>query len=324
MKNKIINEDNLKIKKLVNKILKEHISNSQIVSEQSIVPRVLKKLLGSRIVQKLESSKGDDVIRELESLFAKGERNLATEAGQVAFKSATGSNIKMSQIQNGIELVLDGSHTPDEVASWFPRNLEDGTDFRSQLLSLLKKQKPNGIVTIDVVDFITKNYPNIGKNPNIFNSLVREAQQDLAGKTVSEQISFLNRECGKIHAAIQPAINQAEKSGNRKLADKLHEIDRSVSVISKWAKNLGPLSFNKSGEIRPIASILKAAGWLFGAAVIIDSMRDYSESDGDLYEYLLKNLVQKGKTAIGTIFGLFSKNKKSEDDSNPDEGKRLY
>jgi hypothetical protein len=142
MKNKIINEDNLKIKKLVNKILKEHISNSQIVSEQSIVPRILKKLLGSRIVQKLESSKGDDVIRELESLFAKGERNLGMEAGQVAFKSATGSNIKMSQIQNGIELVLDGSHTPDEVANMFPRYLEDGTDFRGQLLSLLKKQKP--------------------------------------------------------------------------------------------------------------------------------------------------------------------------------------
>jgi hypothetical protein len=142
MKNKIINEDNLKIKKLVNKILKEHISNSQIMTEQSIVPRILNKLLGSRIVQKLESSKGDDVIRELESLFVKGERNLGMEAGQVAFKSATGSNIKMSQIQNGIELVLDGSHTPDEVAGMFPRNLVDGTDFRSQLLSLLKKQKP--------------------------------------------------------------------------------------------------------------------------------------------------------------------------------------
>jgi hypothetical protein len=260
---------------------------------------------------------GDDVVKGLETLFQRSESDLIRDtAGRTFLKSATGTPIGMTQIQHGIELVLSGKNV-DEVANMFPRKLENGTDFRNFLVSELKKAKPNSRTSnphipnptnlIDIGDYITRQFPEIRNNSNIFNSLVIDAQRQLQGKNTAQQVTTLKQMCIEIHSGLQTGISRAVEGNNPKLADKLREMDRSVSVISKWLKNLGPLSFNEKSELNPIKSIFKAAGWLFGAAVVIDAIGEYSEGDGDLWEYMTKYLIKKGKRGIAIIFLSFKK-----------------
>lgn len=147
MENNSIGENIPKIKKLVSRILREHISNNEIVSEQ-VVPTLLKKYLGGNLLRKIETSMGDDVVRNLETLFAKGSTSIVTDAaGNVFLKSKSGLDVPMSTIQAAIKSVADGSFAADDIAKLLPRTLKDGTEFRSVFVAELKKAKPKPKVT---------------------------------------------------------------------------------------------------------------------------------------------------------------------------------
>lgn len=156
--------ENLKIKKIVNRILKEHLSNSQIISENPIVPRLLNRFLGSNLVSRLESSMGDDVVRGLESLFISGERNIIQRGGVAYLKSASGSEIRMTQIQDAVELVLSGRRSADDVARFFPSKLEDGTEFRTIFTAELKKPRTSTIINTASHIPPTGGWPGAGSN----------------------------------------------------------------------------------------------------------------------------------------------------------------
>ena len=75
MKNNLLVEQLGRIKRLIKENKKE---DSQILSEQP-VPTILKKFLGGRVVSKLETSMGDDVIKNLETLFARSSPNFVKD-----------------------------------------------------------------------------------------------------------------------------------------------------------------------------------------------------------------------------------------------------
>jgi hypothetical protein len=149
MKNNLIEEDIVRIKKLINNVLKERfelIKDENIISEQ-IFP-LLTKYLGKGIVTKLETSMGDDVVKNLERLFVKGEVNFTKNSlGKIVVKSASGTEVEMRTISAALDAVSKGTMKVDDVVKLLPRKLKDGTEFRSifdtQLRNAKPKPKPN-------------------------------------------------------------------------------------------------------------------------------------------------------------------------------------
>ncbi len=141
-----MNEDIVRIKKLINNVLKERfesIEGGNIISEAPIIPTLLNKYLGRGVVTKLETSMGDDVVKNLEMLFAKSEQNFTKNSlGKLIVKSASGTEVEMRTISAALDAVAKGRMSVDDVVKLLPRKLKDGTDFRVIFDTQLRKAKP--------------------------------------------------------------------------------------------------------------------------------------------------------------------------------------
>lgn len=147
MKNNLIEEDIIRIKKLINNVLKERfelIKDENIISEAPIIPTLLNKYLGKGVVSKLETSMGDDVIKNLEKLFVKSESSFTNNnLGKLVIKSANGTEVEMRTISAALEAVAKKKMSVDDVLKLLPPGkLQNGTDFATIFGTQLKKAKP--------------------------------------------------------------------------------------------------------------------------------------------------------------------------------------
>jgi hypothetical protein len=94
-------------------------------------------------VSKLETSMGDDVIKNLEALFAKSQSNFTKNSlGKIVVKSASGTEVEMRTISAALDAVAKGKMSVDDVVKLLPRKLKDGTEFRSIFDTQLRNAKP--------------------------------------------------------------------------------------------------------------------------------------------------------------------------------------
>ena len=86
---------------------------------------------------------GDDAARTLDDVFAKiysKSSNIISKAEGTFIVSASGAEVPITTIQSLIKLVGEGKVQPNEVLSYLPRRLADGTEFRSVLQQAFEKK----------------------------------------------------------------------------------------------------------------------------------------------------------------------------------------
>jgi hypothetical protein len=127
-------------------ILNKYVQNS-LLNEQK---QFLAKLFGSS-VDDIFKGFGDDAIKTLDDLFAKvftkSGVNLITRGAEQFIKSASGAEIPMKTVKEAIELVGKGKLTPNQILNYLPRNLADGTEFRSIVQQSLESKGVKKIVS---------------------------------------------------------------------------------------------------------------------------------------------------------------------------------
>lgn len=98
----------------------------------------------ANISDELVANYGDDAAKILDNALGKifNEGNVITKTdGTKYILSASGTQIKMSTIENIIYLVGKGRLNPDDVINQFPRKLADGSDFRVEMDKAFKMKK---------------------------------------------------------------------------------------------------------------------------------------------------------------------------------------
>jgi len=131
MKKKIILTESDLIK-IVNKVL----------SEQK---QFLSKLFGGNVDDIIKYF-ADDASKSLDDVFAKlysNSRNIITSPKGTFIKSASGSEVPMDTVKEAILLVGQGKLSPEQVLQYIPRQLADGTEFRSVIQKAMSNKAPN-------------------------------------------------------------------------------------------------------------------------------------------------------------------------------------
>ena len=121
-------------KSILNKYFQDRVLNEQ--------KEFLAKLFGSS-VDDIFKNFGDDAVKTMDDLFAKvftKPGNMVTKGTQQFVKSASGSEVPMKQIQDAIRLVGEGKLQVSQVVNYLPRNLADGTEFRSVFQQALESK----------------------------------------------------------------------------------------------------------------------------------------------------------------------------------------
>ena len=116
--------------RIVRRVIKEQsLNDKKLMSEQVW----LKNLFGAT-ADDLVRLFGDDAVKSFEMVLSKAlqnSKNFVAKSGQNYLKSASGTEISMETIKKATQLVSSGVKTADEVAALLPRQLADGSEFRS-------------------------------------------------------------------------------------------------------------------------------------------------------------------------------------------------
>ena len=127
---KIIRLTESDLTRIVRRVIKEQsLNDKKLMSEQ----KWLKNLFGTT-VDDLIKLFGDDAVESFEIVLYRAlqnSKNFVARAGQNYLKSASGNEISMETIKKATQLVSSGAKTADEVATLLPRQLADGSEFRS-------------------------------------------------------------------------------------------------------------------------------------------------------------------------------------------------
>lgn len=157
MKNRIlISERNLV--KIISKIVNET-KQSDLLREQA---QVLRKYLGS-VVDDLIRKFDDEAIQNIESAVAKGLSNRANyvvKNGETFLLSKSGTEVPLRTVNDVLKAVADGKYTMDELLKYLPRQLADGTEFRSVFSNLVSSSA--SAVVKGLGNHVLKNCKHIG------------------------------------------------------------------------------------------------------------------------------------------------------------------
>lgn len=280
MKNNLIEEDIIRIKKLIKNVLNERfelIKDENIISEAPIIPTLLNKFLGTGVVSKLETSMGDDVIKNLEALFVKSQSNFTKNSlGKIIVKSASGTEVEMRTISAALDAVAKGKMTVDDVVKLLPIKLKDGTEFRSIFNTQLRNAKPKPKPNTTSGSSTTSNSGNQPFGPRKNSSSLSNPKEILK----------------------DPVLIEKNLSDLRKGYPKFNLFESQVDLVpgfSTNARNYVKLNYLESTET-VIAQLKDARIELFSAKFGL-----LASTVGKL----LRNPVKTAKWTIGALFALY-------------------
>lgn len=160
MKKLIITEEEKKL------ILEKYFQKSLLIEQK----QYLTKLFGAG-TDDIFKTVGDDAVKTLDDLFAKvftKPENLILKFGQSYLRSASGAEIPMKTIRDAVEMVAKGKLQPNQVLTYLPRNLADGTEFRNVFQQAMESKGAQKVVSKSI-----NNLP-IGKLGQDFKKLASE------------------------------------------------------------------------------------------------------------------------------------------------------
>jgi hypothetical protein len=123
--------------KLVESIVKEH--KQVLLNEQKYL--FIRHFIGNS-VDDLVKKFGDDGAQKIEAVLAKGmsnAKNFVSRGGKTFILSKSGTEVPIETFNVALKAVADGKYTMEEIVQYFPRQLADGTEFRSIFSSVKPK-----------------------------------------------------------------------------------------------------------------------------------------------------------------------------------------
>lgn len=123
--------------KLIESIVKEH--NQGLLNEQKYA--FIKHFIGNSVDDFVRKF-GDDGAQKIEAVLAKGlgnAKNFVSRGGKTFILSKSGSEIPVETMNAALKAVADGKFTMEEIVQYLPRQLADGTEFRSIFSSVKPK-----------------------------------------------------------------------------------------------------------------------------------------------------------------------------------------
>jgi len=130
--------------KLIESIVKEH--NQGLLNEQKYA--FIKHFIGNS-VDDLVRKFGDDGAQKIEAVLAKGlgnAKNFVSRGGKTFILSKSGTEVPVETINAALKAVADGKYTMEDIVQYLPRQLADGTEFRSVFSTV----KPKSQVPVSV------------------------------------------------------------------------------------------------------------------------------------------------------------------------------
>jgi hypothetical protein len=133
-----------KLFKLIETIVEKQ--SEGLLNEQGGTYSFVRHYIGNT-VDDLFKMYGDDGMQKIESAMARGlgnRINYVVRNGETFILSKSGAEVPLKTLNAAMKAVADGKHTMEEIVKYLPRQLADGTEFRSVFSSVKPKVQAAG------------------------------------------------------------------------------------------------------------------------------------------------------------------------------------
>jgi len=249
----------------------------------------IEALFGKNLAKTASTNMSDDIVRELEKKSAKILQNskvITQEGGQLFLLSASGAKVSAKTLSDALDAVMTGKLPKSAVINYFPRQLADGTEFRSFFDSALMNLKSRGGASATASAVSKVKGPLQSKwstNPENYRSLISSMEQKLSKL---KNFKFKGKEDLNV-------VGSEKISGREVLEVKLPTND-TVLIYRSSGSNVGSTGKN-AGEWFVIPGFSNKSwnelpdGWFIKTEESINLTKGGNQYMTDMSNWLFKN-----------------------------------
>jgi hypothetical protein len=232
------------------KIVKKCIKEQSTINEQAW----LRKLLGTSVDDLLKTF-GDDAVKNIEVTLQRALSkpiNFIAKNGINYLKSASGAEVSMETIEKAMKLVSQGKLSVDEVINYLPRNLADGTEFRSAIKKALESKGSQKVASKVVSPLRTLASQSKGWLQ------ITNVKGNMSGWKFHIS-SYSPQDVDFLYEKLLPVINKWGAGFKLASDEMLTKLSTSSNQIGKGATIYIPTSVVKAGKQREFLSDIERA-----------------------------------------------------------------
>lgn len=183
-------------------------------------------------------------------------------------------------------------------------------------------------IAIDVEQHVTKYFPNITSDKNIFNSLVNDIKPNLINLDTKGQIDFITRKCETLEKQIGDSLKNLNDMDKMESAESLKKGLNVIGAIKTKLKKYGPVSFTRTDKVNWWSTIPRSLGFIAATDILVGGYAESKRTGENLADTMFKRAGDRGAYVLG-LFGsglekMIGTTPKDNTNTEPQKEKIIY
>lgn len=157
-------------------------------------------------------------------------------------------------------------------------------------------------IAIDVEGYITKYFPNITSDKNVYNSLVNDIKPNLLNKDTKGQIDFITNKCTSLEKQIGDSLQNLTDMDKKESVEAMKKSLSVIQSIKKGLKKYGPVSFSRTDKVNWWSTIPRSLGFIAATDILVGGYVESRKTGENLADTMFKRAGERGSY----VFGLFT------------------
>jgi hypothetical protein len=179
-------------------------------------------------------------------------------------------------------------------------------------------------IAIDVEGYLTKYFPNITSDKNIFNSLVNEIKPNLVNLDTNGQINFITNKCTSLEKQIGESLKNLSDMDSQESVAAMKKSLSIVQSIKKSLKKYGPVSFSRTDKVNWWSTIPRSLGFIAATDILVGSYVESRKTGENLADTMFKRAGERGSYIFGLLTNVaFGKPKEDNTSSQEPQKEKI-
>lgn len=158
-------------------------------------------------------------------------------------------------------------------------------------------------IAIDLEGYLTKYFPNITSDKNIYSSLVNEIKPKLSNLDTKGQIDFITNKCTSLEKQIGDNLQNLTDMDNKESAAAMKKASSILKVIKEKLKKYGPVSFTRTDKVNVLYTIPRTLAWIEAVDILVLGTIESRKTGENLADTMFKRAGDRASFILGLFIG---------------------
>ena len=158
-------------------------------------------------------------------------------------------------------------------------------------------------IAIDLEGYLTKYFPNITSDKNIYSSLVNEIKPKLSNLDTKGQIDFITDKCTSLEKQIGDNLQNLTDMDSKESVAAMKKASSILKVIKEKLKKYGPVSFTRTDKVNWLSTISRTLAWIVATDILVLGAFESRKTGQNLADTMFKRAGDRASFILGLFIG---------------------